>query len=258
MPDTNPDQQFDFEQIDADAVCEHCGTVNPDATLICKTCGNNLRDQRMRRITGEQVAAVGAPGANRVRVFTGILTGLGIITILAAVLNLDNIEAWLVSAQVAEEPSGLGNVWSGPGSELYNQLARELEENPVTGAERRDAISNPVIDVAYNGRYVLSRPDPLSGRVILGYANLSRRGDRIHFVANLNYRDVQIRGFAMLSSQEGEEPRPVAMNSASFRIGGQEYIGWGYAVRNPEGSHTVYAQSSFNDKSYGILAHRIR
>jgi len=43
------------EGIEADAVCAQCGSANPEGTLICKTCGNNLRDQRMLRITADQL-----------------------------------------------------------------------------------------------------------------------------------------------------------------------------------------------------------
>ena len=47
----NPqDHHEHVEHLDADAVCEACDTVNPEGTLLCKTCGNNLRDQRARRM----------------------------------------------------------------------------------------------------------------------------------------------------------------------------------------------------------------
>ena len=43
------------EGIEADAVCAQCGSANPEGTLICKTCGNNLRDQRLMRIAADQI-----------------------------------------------------------------------------------------------------------------------------------------------------------------------------------------------------------
>ncbi|MCX5757207.1 MAG: hypothetical protein NTU83_01615, partial [Candidatus Hydrogenedentes bacterium] len=53
MMEEGPQPQVDIERIDADAVCEKCGTVNPEETLLCKTCGNNLRDQRLHRVQSE-------------------------------------------------------------------------------------------------------------------------------------------------------------------------------------------------------------
>ena len=258
MTDLNPGQQFDFEQIDADAVCEQCSSVNPDATLICKTCGNNLRDQRMRRIATDGDVVPQIDGISRFRVFTALLTTLGILIVFVTVLNISDIEAWLVSSQLSEDIGIFGEVWTGPEAELYEELVRELRDNPVTKAEENEALSNPVIDTAYNGRYVLSRPDRLRGTVILGYANLRRRGDVIYFVARLNFQGMEVRGVAELGGEEGEEFRFNAMRSASIRIGSNEYLAGGYAVRDPDGGHICYAQSGFDNNSYGIRAHRIR
>jgi hypothetical protein len=260
MTDTDPRQQFDFDQIDADAVCEKCGTVNPEPTLICKTCGNNLRDQRLRRISNDQIAVPGAASpVSRIRVFTTVLTGLGILLVLLAVVNIGNIEDWLVGMQVeANVAAGMEDVWSGPGSVLYNQMAEELRTNPVTRAEQDDAMANPVIDTSFNGRYLLSKPDAQGKNVIVGSAILSRRGERVHFVATLNQRNVEIRGFAELTVNESNEVSPFARNTASIDIGGTQYTAWGYAVGNPDGSHTVYGQSGLDNNSYGVLAYRVR
>ena len=44
MQGNSHDHHEAVEHLDADAVCEPCGNVNPEGTLLCKTCGNNLRD----------------------------------------------------------------------------------------------------------------------------------------------------------------------------------------------------------------------
>ena len=56
MSDEHHQHLPEGERLDADAVCGSCGTVNPEDTLLCKSCGNNLRDQRQTRI------AVDGPG----------------------------------------------------------------------------------------------------------------------------------------------------------------------------------------------------
>ncbi len=257
MPDLRPGQHFDFEQIDADAVCEQCGTVNPEATLICKICGNNLRDQRLRRIAAQPAGAPQTPGVSRFRLFTTLLTTLGVLVVVAAALNVDSIAQWVVGSG-NEESSRLGDVWSGADAEIYNELDRQLTENPITRAEEQEAIANPVIDTVYDGRYILMRPNAFSGTETIGEAILQRRAERVYFVAKINFREMQVRGFAILTGDEGGNLRPVVQSTASAHIGGGEYLGWGYGVPNADGSHTWYAQSTFDDNSYGILAYRIR
>ena len=124
MVDKIPEQAYGFEQLDADAVCEQCGSVNPEETFICKVCGNNLRDQRARRIAGEQGVPPGVAETpiNRVRLFTGLLTALGIITILAAVIFIQDIETWLASAQATEDFSDMASLWQGQSSQIFDEL----------------------------------------------------------------------------------------------------------------------------------------
>lgn len=258
MADKDLGQDYQFEQVDADAVCEQCSTVHAEPTLICKTCGNNLRDQRTRRISGDQPMPVGVgDGISRFRLFTTILSGLGILIILLVVISIDDIEQWLVGIQVEEETGFVGDVWSGPGSEIYETLEIDLDTNPVTRAEERDALENPVIDDSFHGRYVLSGSTGLQGNAVVGYANLNRRGDTVYFVAKLD-RGLRIRGFAELRTNEAGEVSPVAINSASALLGGADYLAWGYAQRNEDGSHTVFGQSAFDDRTHGVLAHRVR
>ena len=50
MAERNVPRQHSAERVDADAVCARCGAVNPEDSLLCKVCGNFLRDLRGRRL----------------------------------------------------------------------------------------------------------------------------------------------------------------------------------------------------------------
>ena len=39
MSDEGPGADIPIQRLEADAVCEQCGTVNPEDTLLCKKCG---------------------------------------------------------------------------------------------------------------------------------------------------------------------------------------------------------------------------
>ena len=92
----NPLQNF--EQIDADAVCQQCDRINDEGTLICKACGNNLRDQRNLRIAQGAGPELMKEGGSKFRLFTGLLVTLGILLAVYMVLNIGNIEQALVNS----------------------------------------------------------------------------------------------------------------------------------------------------------------
>lgn len=257
MPDSNLGQQFNFDQIDADAVCEQCNTVNTDGTLICKSCGNNLRDQRTRRISVEQALPSGRVPINRLRVFTGLLTTLGIVTILAVVLNMGTIEQMLIDSQLATTSGSVDTLWSGPEAQIYDDLLLEIQSDPSSQSRRQRALQDPVIETSYNGRYALWGVGDFGRNTNEGEANLSRRGDKIYFVALLNSGE-EIRGFAKMSTSEDGTSNPLAMNTAGIRVDGYDYGASGYSEANPEGGHTVYAQRDGDNGTYGLLAYRMR
>lgn len=242
-----------FENVDADAVCEQCGTVNPDETLLCKSCGNNLRDQRTNRIaqdTGTNTPA----GATRIRIFTGVLTTLGILTVLLAAYSMPNIESWLVQIQRGDFGEQTAQFWNGSESTIYDALLADLQANPTPRRRIDDAIKEPVDDVFYNGRYALVRPGTVFGNRIVAEVNVSRRGDRVYFVVEFKRAGAELRGYATL---EGEDQRPTVRDSAAVRIQGVEYPALGYAEKQVDGSLACYGQSFYDDSTHGVLAYRI-
>ena len=135
-----------FEQIDADAVCEQCGLVNDEGTLLCKVCGQNLRDQRARRLANAQGTEAFEDRISRVRLLTGLLVTLGLLSIVLVVLNIENIEASLVQRLSSDTSSDTGGLWTGQSSAIYAALQRELEEYPTSRTRMQETLENPVND----------------------------------------------------------------------------------------------------------------
>lgn len=253
-----------FEQLDADAVCEQCGTVNEEETLLCRGCGNNLRDQRARRIGQAGGPELMGEPVNRVRVLTGLLTLFGILIVLYAVLNIGNIEAGLISYLTESDVVEDNDYWSGPTSTLYEELLAQLDQYPTPSSEIEDSLTNPIRDESYNGRYVLLRPGELSASRVIGEANLSRRGNRVYFVATMRRQPVQIRGFAELEPvANGEGVRPTVRSTSSVRTFGEdgsytELVGFGFGESRLDGGHTCYISGEGASGTEQILAYRVR
>lgn len=249
-------------QLDADAVCEQCGTVNEEGTLLCKICGQNLRDQRMQRLAGAgaQGPEVFEEGVNRVRLLTGLLTVFGILIIVLAVLNITNIEAGLVDVLSDDVGADSGGLWSGASVHIYEELQQNLDDYPTSRARIDEALENPVDEESFDGRYILLRPGLLSSNRVIGEANLSRRGEKVYFVATLRQFPAEIRGFAKLQTGDDEVLRLVARDTAGMIVEGKEYSGYGFAEKLEGGGHSVVIASDYGELSTNqeILAFRVR
>ena len=77
----NQNEASEYGPIDADTVCEKCATVNPEETLLCKSCGNNLRDQRIERMARGGAIELGDVGESKFRILTGVLITIGFVLI---------------------------------------------------------------------------------------------------------------------------------------------------------------------------------
>jgi len=277
MPDPSPGKPAPaaapqrFQNVDADAVCEQCGTVNDDGTLLCRVCGQNLRDQRARRLAGAQAPVIGETKVSRVRIFTGVLSVFGILLVVVAAISIRRIEAGLTEA-LSEEPIGAANaedLWNGPSSAIYDELLAGLNDYPSTTSQIKDALDNPIAESSYNGRYVLIRSGALTVNRVIGEAALQRRGDRVFFVALLTKPVMQVRGSAHLEDiKEGDSEesvrRPVVRNSAGYLDdSGTEVRGFGVADPLDAGGHRIMAMDGSNGaedtaRQAEIFAYRIR
>ncbi len=259
-----------FQHIEADAVCERCGTVNDDGSLMCRACGQNLRDQRVQRLAGVRPAELPQDRISRSRLVAGVLSVIGLIVVVIAALSIENIEAGLVSV-MSEEPvsASTGGMWDGPQAATYEELLADLRDYPTPVGDIQNALDNPATETSYNGRYVLLEPGALQAGRVLGEASLRRRGNRVYFVAMLRRPVMEIRGYAIFEEVEadggeGTVERPVVRNTASYlSADGQELRGYGFSEPQEGGGHHVLAVTSGStadeaDQQIDLFAYRIR
>ena len=140
------------EQLNADAVCAQCGTVYPEETLICKVCGNNLRDQRSVRMAADQAMVGDAP---RVRPGRWLLQGLaffGTIVILLTAFNIDAITRWMIDPAASDEDFVRVMFTEGE-SAIYEDLLAELRADMPTQEALAAASTTPSVVVDLEGIY---------------------------------------------------------------------------------------------------------
>lgn len=250
IPQAGGNNELDQEII-VDAVCAKCGAVSPEGTMICKTCGNNLRDQRRQRLAGGP--ALGAPALARPqsRWLSKAFAVLGILIVIWVALHVDQIEELLIILQTPTGPDA-DRFWSDAGNEIYAELLAELETHPITEEEREQALAETHSNDSYDGRYVLMQDRPFGRRRDVGEACAKRDGDRLFFVANL-LDNVEMRGEAWFEDPD----QPVAWETAALRMEGKYYLVTGFAVRRNAGIFECYGQSYHSDSSFLAMAYRV-
>ena len=138
---------------------------------------------------------------------------------------------------------------------------------PATATQVQDALDSPLAEATYNGRYILMPAGALTPDRAIGEAAVSRRGNRIFFVAILTRPPIEIRGSAEMEEvqNEGEEVAmgPVVRHSAGFiNADGVEIRGFGLARALATGGHRVFVIEDTESGEAGqqtqIFAYRIR
>lgn len=242
-----------LEHVDADAVCVVCGEVNPEGTLLCKQCGNNLRDQRARRVAEGQ-AVDEMLGERHQSWLRGGLTMLGILVVLWTTLNVGRIEGWLVQAQQTGNAEGL---WRNADSPVFESLGREMDRYPLSDEEKEAARTVPASGDTPDGRYVIVRKGgggPFGSSTVMGEANVVTDGDRLLFVARVNRGAIEIRGSARI--ERGN--MPVVRDTAVIKMGNDYYLASGLARLLDDGGYECFGQSVSFDRHIEVLAYRVR
>ncbi len=191
------------EHLDADAVCELCGNVNPEGTLLCKQCGNNLRDQRSRRMhtTGGPTSVVESSFSIS-RIVRGVVIVFGICAVLWVALNVSTIETWLMSGVQSAEAKSENAIrpeefWTGADTARYEALSAALQEHVLSAEEA--GLTPPGSPLASpDGRYILKRSTDTAASPS-GSAIVQQDGEKVYFVARL-FGGTEIRGAAQISS----------------------------------------------------------
>jgi hypothetical protein len=245
-----------FERIDADAVCEQCGTVNPEGTLFCKTCGNNLRDQRARRLATEGTGEYqDTPAQSRRRVFVGLLTVLALLLLVWAAMpgNVQRLQDRLtqgMSEDIYPEDADPSVYWDGSISDVFDAMVRDLRDNRITSEQIRQADETDFSrQTGYGGKYFLrrgSRPDD----PVLGSALVVESENDLYFVALLE--DTEIRGIG--DTQTATYP---SARFVGIRSNGRFSSGHGFAQPLEDGSFLCVGRRDNSEYSYEIMAYRL-
>jgi ribosomal protein L40E len=190
-----PEHHDPHHVLDADAVCAQCDEVNPAGTLICRICGNNLRDQRQRRLEAESRLMGEEQGVQAVRWLPGLLTVFGLLLITWLALNVDRVADWLVDVGSGDTVS---YVWSGEEAAVFDAMLAGLRANMVAADQAYSMIQDNASRPGVTGRYVLYNQGT---RQYVGSAVVEEEAAGARFVAIL-LNGAELRGHARYMGQE--------------------------------------------------------
>ena len=250
-----------FDAIDADAVCEQCSTANPPGTLLCKMCGNNLRDQRARRLAEDVGMDAVSGGTKPRRILSLLLLAFGLLTIVWSVINVfnGNVERWLTEGLTkGNQPISFdgGQYWSDDAPGVFAELSEELAASPVTVEEASNRPLDMPVRETINGRYALRATDSSFGP-ILGGAIARAEGQDVFFVARLGGEDgFEIRGKASATDTVQEEGiRQYDAPAAGVQTENEILDAVGYGRLQPDGVVNCYGLlPGVNDTPYFFVA----
>ncbi len=241
-----------FDNTDADAVCEMCGTVNPEGTLLCKQCGNNLRDQRARRIAIEADTAIGSGGLSARDWVRGIVVMIGLLLIVWTAFNTDTIVDWF-TPQVADD-APVEDFWRGPEAEPFEELYRTLAADPVLETSPRMPGETSERMGLGDGRYAIEIQPEEDEEAVFGGGAIAARAENgdFLFVALLRGGG-EIRGRAQIESSGS-----AASMNAAVRLKGRDVGAFGYVEPNAVNKNFMcFAQTKSSDKRYAAALYRV-
>ncbi len=255
--DREPFAQPEFrEGIEADAVCGVCGTANPEGTLLCKTCGNNLRDQRLLRITADQMLDADAEGSSDYTFLAKALTVLGLLVVLWLGLNVNRISSFLTTPEEhfgkSSEVTNPQVFWEGDDREVYNELQRELSARfpSYSAAETARLESSPMVAFA-DGLYALYQP-VVGGEQFVGAVMVRFQDELWYYTAQLS-GNIEIRGMAA----ENQNVLNTAWNQGGLLYEGAYHALSGMATLGANGIISVSGKSDLNPTEYQSAAYRL-
>jgi hypothetical protein len=227
-------QRSHAERVDADAVCGNCGSVNPEDTLICKMCGNNLRDQRAARMATDQLQEETSSTRQRRAVLSGVLAVVGLLMVAWVALNSDMIAQGMVSSVGGQDGFSLG-LWSGVDGARLDTLVEQLRTSPPSLEAQLEAIRSPIRLADPEGVYVIARESVAEGIRPVGTAVVAREDDILYFAGLVDIMEVRGRGRV---NAEGM----LVVDWAGYREGASEYEVRGAAAPSADGGLECYGE----------------
>lgn len=244
------------EGIDADAVCSQCSTVNPEGTLLCKHCGNNLRDQRLLRMAADQMLEADKEGATGSVFLARALPILGLLIVLWFGLNAGRIASMLTTAETSDGDyiitTNPNSFWEGSDAGIFNTLYQELKSNfpSPTVAEAARLEFNPMSSID-SGTYVLYEKLGTMERYV-GVARLRNQGDIWYVTAIIN-NTAEVRGKA----RKNNEFLQVQWDEGAVQVDGAYYACTGIAWLR-DGIIHISGLSDLDSKKYQSVAYIVR
>ena len=244
------------EGLEADAVCGQCGSVNPEGTLICKMCGNNLRDQRMLRLAADQMLEAEGEPMERSQFLARALTILGLLIVLWLGINAGRIASLLTTAESYVPESAIyarpSVFWNDADSQRFTKMHRELMLHFPTESDAESArMSSAPMSNFTSGRYALYERLGTGARFV-GAAIVETEGNECYYVAVLR-PNIEIRGKANLLN----ESFITNWDEAGVALEDEFYAITGVALLQPDGSVSINGQSDVNSRRHQALAYRL-
>ncbi|NLN92202.1 MAG: hypothetical protein GX130_02700 [Candidatus Hydrogenedens sp.] len=244
------------EGIDADAVCGQCNTVNPEGTLLCKVCGNNLRDQRSLRLAADQMLEGDAQQAPQTTFLYKLLPILGLLIVLWLGINGSRIIESLTTNETTDYTLAgalAESLWNGVHKDRFENLASGSMLSPgiQSQAEQARQTVSPMTHIR-NGRYAIFMHVGTEAR-FAGVANIEADNNAIYYAATMQ-DGTEFRGSA--SYLEGTYFS--RWDDAGMMSDGLFYAMAGTAQVQPDGSVSVSGQSDMNTLQYNCSAYLLK
>lgn len=246
------------ETIDADAVCSQCGRENPEGTLLCRYCGNNLRDQRLLRLAADTMMAGEEKAQERRTFLVGALTVLGLLVVLWLGINVSGISARLTSVPANDGAPTITLrpfiFWEGADAAVYAALERTLNDSFPTASQAETVRMNPSPNPAVEGVFVLY--ERLGTNLnFVGGAVVRMEGDKYYFVARL-LDGATIRGTGRKDA--ATSAFLAEWTDVGIRRNDSYYAGTGELTASPDGGFTLRAMADFSERTYQAVAYPLR
>lgn len=239
------------QRVQTDAICAACGTVNPEGTIQCVSCGNNLAEQHRLRLAQQGAPVLVESGVNLRVIISGTLMVFGLLLVVFVALNANQIENLLVSAQSNEGPARL---WYGTEAAVFSDLSLQLANALPKDEEVVAALDAPQAIGDLTGRYALVAGEDAAH---VGCAIVKQEGEFVYFVGRAN-QGGEIRGvFAAPAAGGNTNNIAVRWEDAGLQIEGTLYACAGAALINENGFVGCFGQTEKDTNNYEFNAYKL-